>query len=444
MGIAVDYNAKVINITSPTIAISAQDLHDFIEDERTMASPEGLGYDNILSPEGKIEDPSNPGVFSQIILVLNSPWQIQFWSGSGYTRVYGGKLVGGLNDQPIKATGTAGDITVLESPVDGVTIAVPATVSATEVADAVWDETVAEHQTGGTYGAELATKADIAASASTDQEQAGSGSVVYGTETSGTYVSTAVRDGTYWQITEDATNGITVEMTFNLPSIEHRPGAFSTFGRYTGFPALTHHIELYAYNYQSSAWEQLVEDFMPGGNTSDEAYTHEYFERHIDRDNSSEIKIRLVHHVTSYNATHNLYLDYAEVSSINVITGADIADAVWDEDITAHTTVNSAGEAIGLVESPVSASDIADAVWDEVIEDHQVVGSFGYTIVSLLGVSGENVHWTGMTFDSNNNMTGATITQFTDKTLVTPRKVWTVTATYNANSELTDYQLVEV
>ena len=122
-----------------------------------MASPVGLIRSAILSPEGKIEDPTNPGVFSQIILVLQSPWQIQFWGGSGYTRVYGGKIVGGLSDRPMKATGTAGDITVLESPVDGVYVAgeggsVP---TAEEVAGAVWDEDLTAHNAEKTAGATL-------------------------------------------------------------------------------------------------------------------------------------------------------------------------------------------------------------------------------------------------------------------------------------------------
>ena len=121
-----DYANKLILVTSPTTEVDAQTLHDFVEDE--LAKPPGLQYPDdenpILKPEGKIEDPSNPGIFSQIILILNSLWQIQFWGGSGYTRIYGGKIVGGVSDQPLKATGTAGDISVLESPVDGVYVKV--------------------------------------------------------------------------------------------------------------------------------------------------------------------------------------------------------------------------------------------------------------------------------------------------------------------------------
>lgn len=117
-----DWDAEIINITSPTTSVDAQTLHDFIEDE--MSTPVGMLYEDIINPEGKIEDPGNPGVFSQIIMIFNTPWQVQFWGSSGYTTIFGGKLVGGLSDQPIKATGTAGDITVLSSPVDGLAVVV--------------------------------------------------------------------------------------------------------------------------------------------------------------------------------------------------------------------------------------------------------------------------------------------------------------------------------
>jgi hypothetical protein len=140
-------------VTSPTTEVLAQTLHDFIEDE--MAAPEGSSVDDIINPEGKIEDPANPGIFSQIIIILNSPWQVQFWGGSGYTRLYGGKIVGGLSDEVMKATGTAGDITVLESPVDGIY----ATSSGSnlspqdliDIADAVWEKAIS-NPTVGSFG----------------------------------------------------------------------------------------------------------------------------------------------------------------------------------------------------------------------------------------------------------------------------------------------------
>lgn len=147
MPINIDWNNKIVQITSPTTEIDGQTLHDYIEDQ--MATPRGSADEDILKPEGKIEDPTNPGVYSQIILVLSSLWQIQFWAGSGYTKIYGAKIVGGVSDQPMKATGTANDITVLESPVDGVTVG---TVGAT--AAEVWAY-LTRTLTAGTKDAEI-------------------------------------------------------------------------------------------------------------------------------------------------------------------------------------------------------------------------------------------------------------------------------------------------
>lgn len=131
MPLSIDSFNKLILVTSPTTTVSAQELHDFVEDY--MASPVGMANDgvwpgkpqnrgDILIPEGKIEDPNNPGVYSQIILVIHPQWQIQFWQGSGVSRVFGGKIVGGLNGEPVKASGAAGDLTVLESQVDGTVV----------------------------------------------------------------------------------------------------------------------------------------------------------------------------------------------------------------------------------------------------------------------------------------------------------------------------------
>ena len=91
MAIVIDYVNELILFTSPTVEVDGQTLHDFVQDE--AASPVGMGQPwidqsdpqddtEILYPDGKIEDPNNPGVFSQIILRLNSRWQMQFWGGS--------------------------------------------------------------------------------------------------------------------------------------------------------------------------------------------------------------------------------------------------------------------------------------------------------------------------------------------------------------------------
>ena len=61
---------------------------------------------------------------------------------------------------------------------------------------------------------------------------------------------------------------------------------------------------------ENNSFEQLQEIFMAGGINDDEEFIHEYFERNIDRDNNNEVRIRLVHNVTSYNVNHDIFLDY--------------------------------------------------------------------------------------------------------------------------------------
>jgi hypothetical protein len=154
MPLTIDFRTSIVGISSPDTTVDAQTLADFIEDH--AATPEAFGYDDPILPEGKIEDPGQPGVFSQIIILFNSPWQVQFWQGSGYTRIFGGKMVGGLNDEVMKATGAAGDITVLESPVDGLAVSVPEASTSTDIADAVW-AAVTRTLTTGTKDSEIDT-----------------------------------------------------------------------------------------------------------------------------------------------------------------------------------------------------------------------------------------------------------------------------------------------
>ena len=89
-------------------------------------------------------------------------------------------------------------------------------------------------------------------------------------------------------------------------------------------------------------------------------------------------------------------------------------------------------------------SDIPGFVWDETLLSHSNAGSVGLAMAQLLGIAGQNVKWFSMTFDDNHNMIGATIIQYTDKTLVTSLRAWTVTASYDSSNGLLSYQLQEV
>ena len=57
---------------------------------------------------------------------------------------------------------------------------------------------------------------------------------------------------------------------------------------------------------------------------------------------------------------------------------AEIADAVWDEAISTHTTTGTTGKALSDASAcSATASAIADAVWDEALSAHLTLGSTG-------------------------------------------------------------------
>jgi len=253
-----------------------------------------------------------------------------------------------------------------------------------EYVDMVWDEKLADHTETGTFGGELATKADIAAATSTTTSTLTSGGVILGLEDGGTYASTFIRDGVYWLIEENASTGITVEFVFNLPSVDHKPGVFRVFGRYEGVPANLHYQELWAYNYEATAWEQLTETFMPGGITSDLTHEHEYYERNVDRDTNNEVRFRTVHNLTTYNANHHMYIDLAEITSIEVITAADIADAVWSKTLSGGQTAE------------------------------QLLYYNNEYLKRALGLMHENIFIDNASYDTDNNLIGARVRIYSD------------------------------
>jgi hypothetical protein len=115
----------------------------------------------------------------------------------------------------------------------------------------------------------------------------------------------------------------------------------------------------------------------------------------------------------------------------------------------AATIVSTGGSALTQEEHDKLFA-VADDVWDEQLSGHTGAGSTGKILSDVLagvedslGVSGENTKWSGMAFDSNDNLISAVITQYTDNTLTVEQKKWQLTATYDLNSRLTAYQLKE-
>jgi len=355
MPLTIDYGNELIKITSPTTNVDGQVLHDFIEDN--MATPEGSLYADIIQPEGKIEDPSNPGVFSQIIIILNSPWQVQFWGGSGYTRIYGAKLVGGLADQPMKATGAAGDITVLESPVDGLTVVSGSGVTEqdkTDITEGVWAVLTSASEATGTFGELMKvlvgmnqqnyrirdqvyanfgtirrmTSAKIrlyegAVDTIVDQNNYkqynltanynGSGDctayyVVEGEIEWYAPVSVqvsigSIESGELSDVYADDGNRIVVAETTSSPawmldfyftSVPDSALQLTFNGHYNGNP--THDVKLYQYNYNTTVWDAVtIEDNDFPSNAVDQDLTFELLSPNSDYINGGELRLRMSH-----------------------------------------------------------------------------------------------------------------------------------------------------
>lgn len=196
-------------------------------------------------------------------------------------------------------------------------------ISNAQIANQVWDSQLYDHQIVGTYGEELATKADIAARTSSTSYPPASATLIAGTQVAGSPANIAVTDGVYWQLRESATTGLAVEFRFNLASAEEKAGVFSTFGRYTGAPQ-SHYLELWAWNVQAASWEFLHDRFIDNTN-SDIEEAHQYYERHIDRSSGNLVIIRVIHNVTNYSAGHDWFIDSAAATGI-------VATAITQQD----------------------------------------------------------------------------------------------------------------
>ena len=89
--------------------------------------------------------------------------------------------------------------------------------------------------------------------------------------------------------------------------------------------------------------------------------------------------------------TANAIADNAITSDqLATTAAAEIADAVWDEAISAHTTPGTTGEALSDASAgSATAAAIADAVWDEALGSHLTAGSTGEALNDAGGAAAD-------------------------------------------------------
>ncbi|MBD3297880.1 MAG: hypothetical protein GF341_04430 [candidate division Zixibacteria bacterium] len=108
-------------------------------------------------------------------------------------------------------------------------------------------------------------------------------------------------------------------------------------------------------------------------------------------DNGADINAIL----TDTNELQTNQGDWATATGFSTHSAADAADAVWDEAASGHTGAGTFGEQCGTDIDAIladtdemqkddlpnlipSAEDVADQVWDETTSTHTTIGSFGY------------------------------------------------------------------
>ena len=99
---------KLVEITSPTVTVTVQELVNTIRDwEDELCN---MSYPKVIDAVGKAD--LSGGVTTGITMTLSSLWQIQFWNGVTRGTLKDGNVVGGVGGVPVKNTG--GNDTIMQ------------------------------------------------------------------------------------------------------------------------------------------------------------------------------------------------------------------------------------------------------------------------------------------------------------------------------------------
>lgn len=150
MGISLDAPSRIISVTSPTTVVTIAELVTAIRNWEDELS--SLTYPHVIDTDGKTD--LKGGKYTAITLTISSMWQVQFWNGVTLGITQEGNLVGGVGDEPIKATGGM-DTIIVNNEVGGVIIVSGSGVTdqdKTDIIDGVFDETMSGRVIDGTFG----------------------------------------------------------------------------------------------------------------------------------------------------------------------------------------------------------------------------------------------------------------------------------------------------
>jgi hypothetical protein len=188
-----------------------------------------------------------------------------------------------------------------------------------------------------------------------------------GTIVSGTYADTATDNGTYWQIAPVSPAvggfGLNVDLVFGIGT-GRVPSSVFVNGYWNADPPVgSRTVEVWAYNYLSSTWEQISDS---GTNLDDAAADADYqYALSVDHVQTSDGEVKIRFTATSTDTDDDLYLDQVLVSSVAQeaagLTAQAIATTVWDFPIAGHddATVGYAVGHINILQGDVSSATSA-------------------------------------------------------------------------------------
>jgi isochorismate hydrolase len=355
MAIVFQKDQRIILIEAPTVDVTVQELLTAIRNYED--SIVGMDIYKIADATGKEE--LGGGLFVGITLQLIN-WTLQFEARGGPDYVLcdvgSGNLlaVSGSTDlgtlvfvNPIEPSAFT---TVTKTSAVSAALLNAATLPA-DVADAVWDESVADHQIIGSTGEALG----LASSGSIDLDTGSIADAVWDENlnahqqagSTGEALKQAALGSGSMEITASVDIATIVSGVWDASKVTFdTPGSFG--------------------NVMNVVSQSIIEVSGTVNTILETTYT-----------------------ISSSVVENGLLLQQIS-QSVNSIDSSSIADAVWDEILSEHQLVGSTGEALSLAASgsaSIDISSIVDGVWNAQQSDYVVAGSFG----ELLGVVSQSI-----------------------------------------------------
>ncbi len=164
-----------------------------------------------------------------------------------------------------------------------------------------------------------------------------------------TFAATTTDDGIYYEVASDTiSDDINFYLLFNTGDGMNWPVSFHLHGYYEdNNPPSNSTLLVQAYNFNIADWDTIL-------TLSDSATPLDFdLPLHIhdvDPDGGGEGDVRIRFKLVTTEVSQNMLIDHATVSYVSGgLTVADIADGIWDEDITGHVVLDSAGGALDAV-----------------------------------------------------------------------------------------------